>query len=274
MGDFFSRLPRKKKLLLLQYSLFRWENAVLLAGGGLLTVLLPAPLLWWPAWGWLALSSLGVAAVTGASLTNPAAANRLLLEDFQGKYSPARLRDPDLHRDVEMSLEYQRRIENRVRAKDSDILWDCPEETANQLEDWVDNIFQLSLRLDAYRRDKLLAQQRVEVPKALAARRARRERENNEELQKESDLAIESTQKQWDALQALDHTMKKAEIQLEQSLAALATINSQVGLIEAQDADTGRSSRLRSDIQEQVNRLNDLVSSINEVYNYHTKGIG
>jgi len=68
--------------------------------------------------------------------------------------------------------------------------------------------------------------------------------------------------------------MKKAEIQLEQSLAALATVNSQVGLIEAHDADTGRAGRIRTDIQEQVNRLNDLVTSINEVYNYNTKGIG
>jgi hypothetical protein len=272
--EFFFRLSRKKKLTLLQYALFRWENAVLLAGGGLLSFLVPAPFLWWPAWGWMALSSIGVLTVTGTSLANPAAGHRLLLEDFQGKYHPALLRDPELRRDVEMSLEYQRRIENRVRSKESDILWDSPEETANQLEGWIDNIFQLSLRLDAYRGDALLKRQRAEVPKMLAERRARRAREKNETLRKESELSIVSTQKQWDALQALDFTMKKAEIQLEQSLAALATVNSQVGLIEAQDADTGRAARIRADILEQVNRLNDLVASINEVYNYRTKGIG
>ncbi len=274
MLEFFSRLTRKKKLLLLQYSLFRWENAVLLAGGSLLTFLLPAPFLWWPAWGWLALSTFGVLTITGTSLTNPSIANRLLLDDFQGKFNPTLLLDPELRRDVEMSLEYQRRIEHRVRNKGSAILWDSPEETANQLEDWIDTIYQLSLRLDAYRRDELLALQRADVPKALANRRARRQREKNEDLQKESDLSIVSTQKQWDALQALDFMMKKAEIQLEQSLAALATVNSQVGLIEAQDADTGRAGRIRADIVEQVNRLNDLVQSINEVYNYKTKGIG
>jgi hypothetical protein len=274
MFDYFSRLSKKKKAILLQYALFRWENAVLLAGGSLLTFLLPAPFLWWPVWGWLGLSFIGVGAVTGTSLINPPIANRLLLDDFQGKYNPALIRDHDLRRDVEMAMEYQRRIENRVRNKESDILWDSPEETANQLEDWIDTIFQLSLRLDAYRGDDLLKQQRMDVPKALAVRRARRERERNEDLRKESDRSIASTQKQWDALQALDFTMKKAEIQLEQSLAALATVNSQVGLIEAQDADTGRSSRILSDIHEQVNRLNDLVASINEVYNYKTKGIG
>jgi hypothetical protein len=274
MFDFFSSLTKKKKRILLQYSLFRWENAVLLAGGSLLTFLLPVPFLGWPVWGWLALSSLGVLTVTGTSLTNPGIANRLLLDDFQGKYKPALIQDQELRRDVEMAMEYQRRIEARVRNKQSAILWDSPEGTANQLEDWIETIYQLALRLDAYRRDDLLTQQRGEVPKALANRRARREKEKNQDLQKESDLSIESTQKQWDALQALDFTMKKAEIQLEQSLAALATINSQVGLIEAQDADTGRAGRIRSDIQEQVNRLNDLVTSINEVYNYHTKGIG
>jgi hypothetical protein len=247
---------------------------VLLAGGSLLTFLFPAPFLWWPAWGWLALSFTGVLAVAGTSLANPSIANRLLLDDFQGRYRPALIQDPDLRRDMEMSLEYQRRIEDRVRSKGEAILWESPEETANQLEGWIETIHQLALRLDAYRRDELLAHQRVEVPKALESRRARRQREKNQDLQRESDLSIASTQQQWEALQALDFTMKKAEIQLEQSLAALATVNSQVGLIEARDADTGRAGRIRSDIQEQVNRLNDLVASINEVYNYHTKGIG
>lgn len=68
--------------------------------------------------------------------------------------------------------------------------------------------------------------------------------------------------------------MKQAELQLAQSLAAMATINSQVQLIEAQDAEGGRSQRIQAGIQEEIARLNDLVTSINEVYDYHTPGIG
>jgi uncharacterized protein YoxC len=60
---------------------------------------------------------------------------------------------------------------------------------------------------------------------------------------------------------------------MEQSLTALATIYSQVQLIDAQGVDSGRAERLQADIREQVDRLNDLVSSINEVYDYHRKGI-
>ena len=67
--------------------------------------------------------------------------------------------------------------------------------------------------------------------------------------------------------------MKQAELQLEQGLTALATIYSQVQLLDAQALDSSRSERLRADIQEQVERLNDLVASINEVYDYHTQGL-
>ena len=68
--------------------------------------------------------------------------------------------------------------------------------------------------------------------------------------------------------------MKQAALQLEQSLTALGTVYSQVQLIDAREQDSSQAERLQQDIQEQVARLNDLVSSINEVYNYNTRGIG
>jgi hypothetical protein len=63
--------------------------------------------------------------------------------------------------------------------------------------------------------------------------------------------------------------MKQAELKLEQSLTALATVYNQLQLIAAQDVDSNRSDHLHADIKEQIERLNDLISSINEVYDYH-----
>jgi uncharacterized protein YoxC len=60
--------------------------------------------------------------------------------------------------------------------------------------------------------------------------------------------------------------MKQAEFQLDHSLSALATVDSQIRLIAAQDLDNSKSENLRADIQEQVNRLNDLIASIEDVY--------
>ena len=93
-------------------------------------------------------------------------------------------------------------------------------------------------------------------------------------MQEQLDNVIASKRNHWQSLRDLDARMKQASLQLDQSLTALATIYSQVQLIDAQSVDSGRAERLQADIQEQVARLNDLVSSLNDVYNYNTKGTG
>ena len=71
----------------------------------------------------------------------------------------------------------------------------------------------------------------------------------------------------WQTLRSLDDRMKQASLQMEQSLTALATIYGQVQLVDAESIGSGKAERLRADIQEQVARMNDLLASINEVYN-------
>jgi uncharacterized protein YoxC len=46
-----------------------------------------------------------------------------------------------------------------------------------------------------------------------------------------------------------------------------------VQLIDARDVDSGRSDRLEADIREQVKRLDDLISSINEISDAMSGGI-
>ena len=60
--------------------------------------------------------------------------------------------------------------------------------------------------------------------------------------------------------------MKQAELQLDHSLSALATVDSQIRLIAAQDVDSRKSDQLQDDIQEHISSLNDLIASIKEVY--------
>jgi len=274
MPEFRSKLTKQKINIIVQYALFRWENAVIVAGAILLGWLLPHPFAWWPGWGWLLLGALGVSIIFFSSLTNAQDNMQLLLNEFQGQFDLGRINLPELRHDVEMALEYQRRIETNVRRKDAGMLWDRPENTADQLDDWIENIYQLALRVDAYKRDVLLREQQTAVPKEMAALAARQKQERNPVFQKDLARAIETKQKQLEAMQALEARIRQAELQLSQSLAALGTIDSQVQLIEVQDADNGRSERIQADIREQVNRLNDLMLSINEVYDYHTPGIG
>ena len=173
--------------------------------------------------------------------------------------------------------DYLRSRDGRLFFEDLDltqlVVGDRPEDTANQMEKWIANLHRLAKRLDAYRRDSLLQNQRELVPQEIKDLTTRRNAEDNPNLLRQLDDLLASKQTQWETLQALDERMKKAQLQVEQTLAAMATVDSQVKLIDAQDVDSSRSENLRADIREQIERLNDLISGINEVYDYHSRGI-
>jgi hypothetical protein len=273
MSSFRSQITKEARSAIVQYALFRWENAVILAGTIVLTGLMPNPFPWWPIWGWPLLGLLGIGGIFYSSLTNEKKNAELILRFFQEQFDLQAIQQPELREEVELALEYQRRIETQVHQKGRGILWDQPGDTANQLNDWIANIYRIAKRLDVYRQDGLLDSQRETVPGEIRSLEGRIDQEDNPTFRDQLKELLESKKKQWETLQALDARMKQAEIQLSQTLAAMATVDNQVKLIDAQDVESGRSERLREDIQEQVNRLNDLIGSINEVYDYHKPGM-
>ena len=269
-----SEIQKKAQSAILQYAIMRVESAVVIAGTILLTVLLPRPFGWWPIWGWPILGVLALAGLVYSSITDADANAQVILNLFQEQFNPREIKDRDLRQEVETGLEYQRRIEAQIRKQRPGVMRDRLEDTAGQISEWVATIFRLAQRLDAFRGDKLLDRERQAVPKEVESLTARRKLEGNPAVQQQLDDVLDAKRKQWVALRALDARMKQAQLQLDQSLTALATIYSQVQLVDAEDVNSGRAERLRTDIKEQVDRLNDLVSSINEVYNYQTEGLG
>lgn len=263
-----SDIQKRAQSAVLQYAFFRWESALVIALTIVLFFLLPRPFPWWPRYGWLVLGICGLAALVYSSLTDAETNAKVLLRLFQEQFDTKRIRDKELRADLETALEYQRRIEVQVRQQDRTLLRDRLNETANQITQWIANMYALALRLDSYRRDDLLAKQRGTLPQELKDLNEQRKRTTNAATQAQLDQVIDTKGKQWQALRDLDDRMKQAELQLQESLAALATIYSQVQLVDAQSVESGRAERLQSDIRDQVNRLGDLVDSINEVYDY------
>jgi hypothetical protein len=267
-----SRIELSKRAIV-QYALFRWENAFIVAGSILLTAFFPRPFTWWPVWGWALLGLLGVGAITYSSITNIRFNAQLLLSTFQDQFDLKRIELPEFRKKVESALEYQRRIVSRVQDQESSVLWSRAEDTALQLDEWITNVYRLCLRLDAFERDKLLREEMSAVPAELERLVQRLGGEKEPEIQNELKQVVESKRQQHETLLALEQRMKQAELQLEQSLTAIATVDSQIRLLDAQDVDSGRSDRLYADVREQVNRLNDLIGSINEVYDYNAQFI-
>ena len=260
-----SKLQKEAQSAILQYAIFRWESAVVVAGTILLTLLLPKPFPWWPGWGWPVLGVLGLVGIFVSSLTDAEANAEVLLRLFQQQFDPAEIEDPMLRREVQGALAYQRRIETLVREQRPGVLRDRLEDTANQLSEWIANIYELALKLDAYRQDELLARERESVPAEIDELAARRDRERDPEMRAELDRVLETKGKQWQTLRTLEARMRQAELRLEQSTTALSTIYSQIQLVSARDVSSGRSERLEVDIREEIDQLNDLLSSIDEI---------
>lgn len=269
-----SEIQQKAHGTLLQYAIFRVESAVIIAMSLVLTFVYPRPFAWWPRLGWVLLGVVALGVLVYSSLTDAEANAEILLDIFQQQFNPRAIQDKDLRTKVETALEYQRRIETQIRHQENGLIRDRLNDTAGQITAWLSNIYQLALRLDAYRRDDLLERERNMLPKEIDQLLAQRRVEKNEKVQAQLDDVLTSKRNHWQSMRDLDARMKEASLQLDQSVTALATIYSQVQLIDAQSIGSGRAERIQADIKEQVARLNDLVSSINDVYNYNTKGLG
>jgi len=270
MSEIRSEVQKQARNNILQYAVFRWESAAVIALTLIVYFLAPGPL-GLPRELWLVLGLVALGLVIYSSVSDADTNARVLLDLYQEKFDPKQIKDKALRKELEEALEYQRRIEMQVRKQQPGLIRDRLEDAANQLSEWVSNIYQLALRLDAYQADDLLARERNDLPQELQKLTAQRQREQNAGVQQQLDQVIASKSTQWQTLRQLDARMQQAQLQMDQSLTALATVYSQVQLLNAEAINSGRAERLRSDIQEQVQRLDDLVASLNEVYDYGTQ---
>ncbi|RME84013.1 MAG: hypothetical protein D6775_06610, partial [Caldilineae bacterium] len=148
-------------------------------------------------------------------------------------------------------------------------------DSVRRMEEWISNIYHLALRLQAYKNDAILNRDRQQVPKAIRNLRAKLKLEDDAEVRAQLEATLKSKQQQWKNLQALDNLMERAELQLDHSVAALGTAYSQLLLIRSsREVDSTSARRLQESVDDEVASLQDLVESINQVYDYRVEGLG
>ena len=139
-------------------------------------------------------------------------------------------------------------------------------DVANQIESWVGQIYTLARRIESYRADPLIRDDLMNVRQSVAELKARMAHEQNEGLRKDMADTIAHRQAQAASLEELNTTMDRAELQIENTLTALGTVYSQVILVDNRDVNSARAQRLSDDVNQQVNGLSDLMSSMDDVY--------
>jgi hypothetical protein len=68
--------------------------------------------------------------------------------------------------------------------------------------------------------------------------------------------------------------MEQGQFQLESTLTAMGTVYSQMMLLGSRDIASGRAQRLQQDVDDQVQALQDVVQTMDEVYRTGTDPLG
>lgn len=262
-----TQVEQQARRAIIEHAVVRWENALIVAGTLLLTFFVPLPFPGWPIWGWLALGALGVGGMVYSSLNDKDGNRKVVAELFMQKFDTRDINDRGLRQKLDQAIDYYHRIQQAIDSQDAGIVRDRLGSTVSQINDWLANMFRIARRLDIYRQDRVIQRDRQSVPRDVASYRERLRREDEPSVAEQLRAALAARETQQAALERLDNVMEKAELQLDQSLAALGTIYPQIQLIGAREVDSSRTQRLQADIADQVNTLGDLINSINEVYN-------
>ncbi len=249
-----------KDALLSPLSLIVAGTGVALVGLNVNVPLLNSPAITWligivPLW-------LGV---VGARLLNRDANAHAIANMLREDYNPSELKSAQLQSVVKQALAYRERIDETVRKSPDTAMKVKLADVANQVEDWIGRIYALAKRLDAYYMNKPIRDDLYRVPEAINELNMRLHREPNPAVRQELEQTIAQRQTQLKALENLDDNMERAELQLESNLTALGTVYSQMLLIDTRDIDSGKAQRMRESVSEQINSLNDVLSSIEEI---------
>lgn len=263
---FRDELERRAFRAMLSHAIFRLESAFTIALTIILAFLFSKPFPWWQWWYWLILGVVAEALIIWTSLSDVETGQKVVAEMFRQEFDVRALRDKKLQERLEKALEYRHRIDTLVQHSEAGVLRGHLRDTTAGVTDWIASIFNIARRLDAYGGDKMIGQDMRSVPLAIQNFKKRLEIEDDEAVRAQMREAIRSKEAQWENLQKLQNTMEKAEFQLENTLAALGTLYTQLQLIGARDVDSGRTQRLQEDIAGQIASLQDIAEAMDEVY--------
>ncbi|MBE7533985.1 MAG: hypothetical protein HND44_18835 [Chloroflexi bacterium] len=271
-NDTRASLEKRVRNALFQEAIFRTESAVVIAA----TMLLTAASIFLddvaiigqiPALVWLLGGTAVEAALVASSLTDPEFKRQVAAKVLRRDYKPERLKDKYLQQRMAEALDYRGRIQEGINKRTDTVLRDELTETLGQIDDWLENIYDLALRIDNYQNDAaVLERDRKRAEERLKQLQREKEGTRDTAVKQQLEETIEGLHSQLRTLDTLDNTIKRARLQLENSLTHLGTIYSQTMLVEAKDIDRARARRLRQEIADEVTELNDILVTMDDVY--------
>lgn len=137
-------------------------------------------------------------------------------------------------------------------------------ELSAQFDAWVKSVEQMSGRIQGYKENPVIQQDLASVPASIKRLEGQLASETDPRVRDQLQAALESRRNQLGALEKLGGTMRQAELQLENTVAALGTIYSQALAGQSTNQVAGYAD-LAGDMNERVKVLQDQIEALEEV---------
>jgi hypothetical protein len=256
-------LQRQARNTILRQALLKPQSLMIIAVA-LLAAIFGISFLGAPPAVWLAFGLIGELIYLTATLSDPRANAAAVNTLFTRHYDLADIKNHHARQRMEQALEYYDNIRQATRLHGGAMRAQI-EATLSEVNDWVEQVYKLARRIDSFEASDLVQRDRVRVPNELNALRLRLEKETNDKVKVELRETIRLMETQLAHLQDLETHIQRADLQLDNTLAALGTIFAQIQLLDAKSVDGGRARRLRQEIQDEVSSLKDTIEAIDDV---------
>ncbi|MGD8904357.1 MAG: hypothetical protein PVI67_12395 [Anaerolineae bacterium] len=270
-SSFQDELEKRAGKAILTRSIYRWESAVIIALTASLALLslvgvIPALFGVFQWWFWLILGALGEAGFVWSSIKDPEFRAKAVGEMFREKFDTKAIENKALQQRVEKALEYRDRIDELIAKSRAGVMRDHMTDVSQGITNWMESVFRLARRLDAYMADDTLRQDLQAVEPGIEALKKRLALEDDDSVKRQISQTIAQKQIQRDNLYKLRNVMEQGQFQLESTITAMGTVYSQMMLLGSRDITSGRAERLQQDVDDQVQALQDVVQTMDEVY--------
>jgi hypothetical protein len=164
------------------------------------------------------------------------------------------------------AADYRKQIQGLIKSRRSGLLADRLKDVLQKLTSWEERVGQLADRLTTYERDSIIRRDFKEVPDRINRLRKQASLETDPEMRQQIERTQAAYEEQYRQLETLARTMRRTRLNLDDTLASMGTIYSQVQLLNAMDIDSARATHIAEEIDAEVMRLNDVLSALSEAY--------
>jgi flagellar biosynthesis chaperone FliJ len=193
----------------------------------------------------------------------------------RGQSAPAQaaVKPDPLDEKLRRAAEYRKEISRQIKQKEATPFADQLAPIGENLMRWETHLRQLTTRLRNYQQNHLLQRELVENPQTIERIERELQAETDLEVRREIEQTLDRYRAHQRQLDSLAQRIRRTELDIDETVGAIATIYSQLQLLDAKRMDRHRASRISIDVKDQSDRVEDMLQAMDEVYDTATAGM-